>query len=161
MYTSAYKATFFTFVAVLHEIHGTQDPNCYVLQNCKNCSKQYLPASTHPLLIKYTWLMSQLLAMHLASYKCHFVQAKVGKSSKFYQYNGCKHSVFIHKQQLQFSALSVKFSEMLLWRLHPPLLRNQSVKTYGKRWFCNLKTFSHQQFRFEYDTKQKYMRACL
>lgn len=161
MYTSAYEAIFITFVAVLHEVHGTQNPNWSVLQNCTNCSKQHLPASTHPLLIKYTWLIAQLLVMHLASYKCHFVQSKVVESSTFCQYNGYKHAVFIHKQQLQFSVLSAMFSELLLWRLHPPLLRHQSVKTYGKRWCYNLKTFSHQQFCFEYDTKQKYIWACL
>lgn len=53
------------------------------------------------------------------------------------------------------------FSEMLLWRPHPPLLRNRSVKTYEKRGWWHPKTFPNQQLCFEYDTKQKYMWACL
>lgn len=114
----------------MHGIHGTQDPNLYVLQNCMNCSKQ---DPTHPLLIKYTGFMGQLLSMHFASHKCHFVQPEADESITFCQCGGYKHAVFIPKQQLQFSALSAMFSEVLLWKLHPPLLRNQSVKTYGKR----------------------------
>lgn len=149
-----------TSVLVWQYCMTSREPRIQTDLFCTNFSKQHLPASTHPLLIKCTWLMAQLLAKHF-TYKCHFVQPKVGESSTFSQRNAYKHAAFIHKQQLQLSVLSDMFSEMLLWTLHPPFLRNQSVKTCVKRWCCNLKTLSHQQFCFEYDTKQKSLLACL
>lgn len=142
MNTSAYQATFFICVAVVQGIPGAQNPNLYVLQNCMNCSKQH---PTHPLLVKSTGLMGQLLTMHLASHKCHFVQPEADESITFGQCGGYKHAVFVLKKQLQFSALSV--------------LKDAAIKvtsSFTEEPVCKNLWKKTMQFCIKYDTKQEY-----